>query len=143
MLGFTFTEKVVVWLSATLETSGRWMPFAAFMLVFVGTIWAVYALGKLIKKTLSLTPFGTFDNFAGAILGLAKWAFGLSMIIWLLQSFQFTLPEKLVSNSYIFPILEGFAPMVVSMVAKFLPFAGDLFFNIKDMFQEELGHLSR
>ena len=87
-------------------------------------------LGKLLKKMIDMTLLGGFDKFAGAIIGLIKWAIGLSILLWLVNNFGIELPgqdEELV----LYPFLAELGPKLIASLDVVLPFAQDMLDSIK------------
>lgn len=87
------------------------------------------------KKFLDLTILGAFDNFAGAIIGIFKWAFLVSIVLWLSLQINLTIPDHLTENSFLYPHIVEFAPTIGNYISAIFPFAGDLFESIKDLFK--------
>ncbi|WP_304234762.1 CvpA family protein [Jiulongibacter sediminis] len=114
------------------DMSGKVMPYLSFLLIFFPTIFFVNKLGWAFRKALRLTFLGTMDGIAGAALGAFLWFFGLSSLLWLASTVGLGLPENLVAESEIYPILEGFAPNIIEKLRGILPSAGEIF----DQFQE-------
>lgn len=115
------------------DINSQLLPYVAFILIFIGIVIVVNLIGKLFKKIIDFTLLGPVDKMAGAIVSLLKWAFGLSIMIWLTDSFGITLIDPWTEGSAIYPYLLTFAPIVVDAFSSLLPFAQDLFESIKDM----------
>jgi membrane protein required for colicin V production len=56
-----FSEKV--------ESLTFMLPFIAFILIFLAVTITIRVLAFMVKKALDLTILGTFDSFAGGLLG--------------------------------------------------------------------------
>ncbi|MFT4741964.1 MAG: membrane protein required for colicin V production, partial [Marivirga sp.] len=78
------------------------LPIISFVLLFVGILLLVNLVGKIAKKILDMTLLGGLDNFAGAVLGLLKWAFGVSLVLWLATSVDMNLSNDLTDNTYVY-----------------------------------------
>ncbi|MDN5201554.1 CvpA family protein [Fulvivirgaceae bacterium BMA10] len=111
------------------------LPFIAFILLFVGIIILINILGRAIKKILDLTLLGSVDNLFGAILGILKWSFGVSLFLWLITKAGFGLPEHLTENTFLYPIIEPIGPQVIDFVASIVPYSEELIDSIKEMIQ--------
>lgn len=112
------------------------LPIISFILLFVGILLLVNLIGKIAKKILDMTLLGGLDNFAGAILGLLKWAFGVSLVLWLATSFDMNLSSSLTDETYIYPILASFAPVVFDAISVYMPFIQEIYNNLKNTFTE-------
>lgn len=111
-------------------------PFLAFVLVFAGIIIGVNILGKMLKGLIGMTILGSFDKLIGAFIGLIKWSFGVSLLLWLVNMFAPELfDEEMRKNAVLFPLLLGFAPHVFHILMGLLPFLSDMMDSIKELLQ--------
>lgn len=132
---FRLLHTGISFLTEHIPEYSNFIPFIAFIGIFVGIIILVNIIGKMSKKLLDLTFLGIFDNLAGAILGVFKWAFLVSIVLWLALQVDFSVPERLIENSFIYPKLVNFAPTVGKYISAVFPFAEDLFESIQDLFK--------
>ena len=130
--GFKLMETGMVYLSEYFENFDQLLPFISFLVIFLAIIILVNMLGKLLKKMIDLTLLGGFDKFAGAILGLVKWAIGVSILLWLVNNFGIELPgqeEELV----LYPFLTELGPKLIASLDVVLPFAQEMLDSIKEL----------
>ena len=130
--GFKLMELGMTYLEGYFEGFNNLLPFISFLIIFLAILILINMLGKVVKKMVDLTLLGGVDKFAGAIIGIAKWAIGLSIVLWLTHYFGIELPgqnEELV----LYPFLTELAPNVIESAAVILPFAEELFDSIKDL----------
>ena len=121
------------------EISGKLLPFISFLIIFIAIVLIVNLLGKSLKTVLDMTLLGSVDKAAGGLLGVLKWAFGLSILLWLCSSFLITIPENWTEHSFLFPILNGMAPVIAQGMGKIFPFFEGLFDTIKQMLEGSEG----
>ena len=133
--GFKLLQIGMDFLDNLFNISGEVLPYVSFIAIFIAIVLLVNLLGKILKKVLDLTLLGAVDNLAGAILAVIKWAFGLSVILWLTSTFGMELPEEWTAGSWLYPNILPFAPKAVSYITAVMPFAHDLFDMIKEMLQ--------
>jgi len=131
---FKLLHSGITLLTEYIPEYSNFIPFIAFIGIFIGIIILVNMIGRMSKKLLDLTILGVFDNFAGAVLGVFKWAFLISIVMWLTLQVNMTIPEKLIENSYLYPKLVNLAPTVGDYISSVFPFAKDLFNSIQDIF---------
>ncbi|MEL6539103.1 MAG: CvpA family protein [Bacteroidota bacterium] len=122
------------WLEGRLGEFQSMAPFVAFIGIFIIIVVLVNLLGRALKSVLDLTLLGSLDKFVGALVGLLKWAFGASIVLWLLELADIIIPQEVMDESLLFPYLVSFAPWVVEMASALLPFAQDLIDQIKSLF---------
>jgi membrane protein required for colicin V production len=111
------------------------LPLLSFILIFCLIVVSVYLLGILLKKTLELTVFaGILDKIAGAMLGLAQWAFTISVLLWFIKQSHLIIPDKYTKDAPVFNFLVQIAPKIVGWFQFLLPFSHDLFKQIREIF---------
>lgn len=125
-VGFKLLYEGISFLQDQFQLSGNFLPYLSFILLFIATILLVNVIGKAIKKVLDLTLLGGIDNIAGGILGLLKWGFGLSALLWIFNYFEINPLEKYVDGAVVYPFVVTIAPNVISFIASILPFSGDI-----------------
>lgn len=121
------------WLDQYFEISGQLLPYVSFIVLFIAIVILVNLLGKSVKKVLDMALLGGFDSLAGAIIGIIKWAFGLSILVWLTESFNIGPSEQITESSIFYPFIESMAPVVIDFVSGLLPFASGLIESIEEM----------
>lgn len=132
--GFKLLHSGIEILEQHFPNLGNFIPFVAFLIIFIGIIIIINILGRVIKNMLDLTILGTFDSFAGALLGIFKWAFLMSIALWLMDMVHIEIPEKLTGESFLFPYILNFAPKIANYIAAVFPFADNLFDSIRELF---------
>jgi len=130
--GFKLMEVGITVLGDYIHGYTELLPFLSFIIIFLAIILLINMLGKLLKKAIDMTLLGGFDKAAGAVVGLLKWAIGVSILLWLCTNFGIELPgedEELV----LYPYLADLGPNIVSHLDTVLPFVQDTFDSIKEM----------
>lgn len=125
-LGMDFLDK-------HFEISGKFLPYISFILLFIGIVILVNLLGRSIKKVADMAFLGGFDKIAGALIGLIKWAFGMSVLVWLTESFNIGPSEEMTEGARIYPFIEVMAPQVLNFIGGLVPFANDLIESIESL----------
>ncbi|MGI2298789.1 CvpA family protein [Candidatus Cardinium hertigii] len=88
---------------------------AVFMLFIGGGV--IYFLVKLIRGILVIGLLGIFDNLLGALFGLCKVAFFISLLIYCCRLLGLaTLSSIYTDNSLLFPLLEAIVPKILQSV---------------------------
>ena len=130
---FKLLHEGMNFLQENFQLSGKLLPYLSFLLIFVAIIIMVNLLGKAVKKMLDMTLLGSFDSLAGALIGIFKWAFGLSVLIWIFNYFQINPIDKYAEDSIVYPMIHSFAPTVIDYISALLPFAKDLFSSVQEV----------
>ncbi|MEN8247745.1 MAG: CvpA family protein [Bacteroidota bacterium] len=130
---FHFLHWGITVLTENFQVSGKFLPFLAFVLIFVGIVIIVNTIGKLFKKIVDMVLLGGLDKIAGGLLGAIKWVFLLSVLIWMFQVFGLELPQHLRDGSFLYPFVVGIAPATVDLFGLIIPASSDLLDNIADL----------
>jgi membrane protein required for colicin V production len=140
VFGFKFLGRGMEFIGEFIgeENSGKLLPYLSFIFIFFPTVFLINKLGWAFRKALRLTFMGTLDGIAGAALGAVLWFFGLSMLYWLVQSIGLSVPAKYAADSEVLPILETFAPNIVSRASDFIPMGGNLIQKFKEISAEQI-----
>ena len=83
-------------------------------------------MGWMLRRALRFTILGTIDGFAGAMVGIFTWLFGISTFLWLMSSIDIKIPEKMVKESITYPLVAKVAPTVISKVSDMIPAGGNI-----------------
>ncbi len=73
------------------------------------------------------TFLGRVDAIAGAILGAVKYAFCVSVLLWLAEKVEIRFPANWTQDSWLYPKTMVFAKSVSDFFAGFLPFFKETF----------------
>ncbi len=93
-----------------------------FVLLFFALSFAVNLLAKIIKKAVQLILLGWLDSLLGSLIGMLKWAFILSIILWVLSAVGFQLPQKTLRSSMLYPHIAAIGPKAFDLIETLLPF---------------------
>lgn len=114
-----FSGITSVFLAKNLEIGTTYLPLVSFALTFIGIIIAIHFLARLIDKLLSAVALGGFNRIAGAIFGLAKYGFIVSVILIILnyidRQTQF-LPKEKKETSLLYKPVASFAPTIIPYI---------------------------
>lgn len=124
--GFKLMGWAMVLLSDRFNVDKKVLPYIAFAVVFIGIVIAVSLLGKMLKLSVDKSFLGRVDQVAGAVLGLIKTTFMLSVTIWILDALKVDL-DRWGKNSFLYDYVAGFAPKTTEWIGTVIPFFRDIF----------------
>jgi len=124
--GFKLMGNLMVLLTLHFNVDEKVLPYLAFGLVFIIIVIVVNILGKLIKTSIDKTLLGWFDQSAGALLGIVRMTFMLSIGLWISESLKIKFPEQWTENSWLHPMTASFAPKITSLVGEIVPVFRDV-----------------
>jgi membrane protein required for colicin V production len=125
--GFKLMGWAMVFLADQYNVDQKVLPYLAFALVFLIIVISVSLLGRLIKVAVNKSILGQFDQIIGALLGVIKMGFMISIALWISDSLKINFPERWTANSWLHPITAGFAPKIADWIDDILPVFKDIF----------------
>ena len=87
LFGFKLMGNFMIFLAGRYHIDEKVLPFIAFGVVFLIIVIAVNLVGRIIKAAIGKSFLGKLDQVAGALLGLLKVTFMLSIILWIARGF--------------------------------------------------------
>ena len=130
---FKLLREGMEFLQENFELSGKLLPYLTFIIIFIAIVIIVNLIGKAVKKMLDMTLLGSFDNLAGAIIGIFKWAFGISVLLWIFNYFQINPLIEYSEDTVIYPLVASFAPTVIDYISALIPFAKGLLSTVNEV----------
>lgn len=130
--GFKLLDFSINLLEPYRDSLGGFLPIAAFILVFVAILVILNLVGRILKKIIDLTLLGSFDNLAGAALGIFKMALFLSILHWILVKMGFEWPHQLHEDSVVYRATATVAPAVAGVLVSLFPAIGGIVDKVGD-----------
>lgn len=121
IMGFYFMDPVSKWLAERLDELTFAFPIMAFLIVFGITLILVNVAGWVLKKSMDMILLGGMDSLAGAILGIVKTGFFISLFIWFSFQFDLKMPREWQKESQFLPFIEPLAPGVIWVLDPLVP----------------------
>ena len=114
-----FSDVVGEFLSAKFDWNEKYISLSAFIITFLGIVIAISTLGKALTSVASVIALGWLNKLFGAVFGLAKFAFMLSVILMILMQvnskFDF-MDKKTIKESILFEDVSKIAPAILPML---------------------------
>jgi membrane protein required for colicin V production len=117
----------VVWLGSRLDADPKLMPYISFTIIFFVIVIAVKILGSVLRASITQTILGEADSVLGAILGILRYGFMLSALLWIMTSLHLNLPEDWRKGSVMLPVIEKTAPYLAGKAGSLFPSVESLF----------------
>jgi membrane protein required for colicin V production len=133
IISFKFLHQGIELITPYIGKNESIIPLVAFLLIFVIVVVGITLLGKTFKTILEMTILGSFDKIAGAIVGALKWAYGFSIILWLMESAGVGMPDDLVASSVVYPYFVAYGPKLIEIVSYLIPYFKELIASIKEL----------
>jgi len=107
-------------------TARKILPYIGFSAVFFPTIFLLNQFGYRIRRSLRYSILGTFDSFAGAMVGIFTWVFGISVFFWLVNTIGVKIPEHRTNDTWLYPLVIPVAPNVITKALTLMPEGSEL-----------------
>ena len=104
----------------------RILPYIGFSVIFFPTIFLLNQFGYMIRRSLRYSILGTFDSFAGAMVGVFTWVFGISVFFWLVDMIGVKIPAHRTDNTFLYPLVVPVAPNLITKALSIMPEGTDL-----------------
>lgn len=126
ILGVYFMEPMSKYLANHLKELTFAFPIIAFLIVFGITLALVGVAGWILKKMMNMILLGGLDSVGGAILGIVKTAFFISLFLWLANLFDLKMSKEWSAKSEFMQYIEPLAPAVIWILEPIVPKIGEL-----------------
>ncbi len=103
-------------LGRNFDINEKYLGIIAFIVTFLLVVFAVILVGRILEKFINVIALGFLNKLAGAIFGILKAAFILSIIIFIINSFdpgQTVITPKMRSGSLLYKRVEPLFPMLI------------------------------
>jgi membrane protein required for colicin V production len=127
LTAFKFLGYAMAFLASRYDLDNRVLPYVAFAAVFFIVVIIVGLLGRLIKAAVGEGLLANFDQVAGALFGVVRTMFLLSVMLWVAESLKLKPPEEWIANSSLHAATANFAPKVTNWISAIIPYFGDVF----------------
>ncbi|SEI46390.1 membrane protein required for colicin V production [Dyadobacter sp. SG02] len=113
------------------------LPYVGFSAIFFPTIFLLNQFGYTIRRSLRYSILGTFDSFAGAMVGVFTWVFGISVFFWLVDAIGVKIPAHRTEDTYLYPLVVPVAPTVITKGLSLMPQGTDIIRDWKRDYLED------
>lgn len=114
-----FSSVTSIFLAANLDIGTTYLPLISFVITFVGIIVAVHLLARVLDKMLAAVALGGLNRIAGAVFGVAKFAFIVSVVLIIFDYIDKQvpfLPRDKVESSLLYEPVANLAPSVIPYI---------------------------
>ena len=122
------------YLRSKMSLDGYWLPVLSFIIVFAGVVLIIKFGASLIKKAVNVVFLGWADALAGILLYAIIYLMIYSVILFYATRIHLISDEvKASSKTYFF--IEPFAPDIMNLLGKILPFFKNMFYDLGRFFE--------
>lgn len=124
---------VAEWLKDSAGSLSKWLPLISFMIVFIGVVFLVGLLARLIKKTMSFAMLGWLDSLGGMALYIVIYTLIFSIFLFFAEKL-FLIQGSSVLDSKIYPYISPWGPKVMDNLGEIIPIFKDMFAQLQEFF---------
>ena len=134
---FSLLQWGIVVIGEYIKLPSNLVPIVSFFLIFLAVIIGLNFLGKIAKKAIDLTLVGSLDNVAGALVGILKSAFVISVLIWIFSSIGVVFFSEFIEESQLYSYIQPVAPAIFEYLSFVMPFLKDLYQSVQEQLQPQ------
>lgn len=108
-------------------------PLISYAILFIGVIWLVRFLAKLLDNLSNTILLGWANKGIGGIVYVAMGMLVYSTVLWMCNSAHLISPETIV-HAKTYRYIEPIAPWVFEHIGQFIPFAKNIFGDLRHFF---------
>ncbi len=124
---------VALYLKDSVNVSAKWLPFIAFIIVFLVVVLLIRLGGKLIEKAFQIALLGWLNRMGGIILYAALYTIIFSIFIFYAEKLQLIQPS-VIHASQTYHFIQPWGPVIMDNFGKLIPVFKDMFTGLGDFF---------
>jgi membrane protein required for colicin V production len=138
IIGLAAAIKLSTFVAGILEnhftTTGKWLPFISFILVFILVVLLVHWGGKLIEKMAELTMMGWLNKLGGIFFYALIYTIIFSVFLFYAEKIKI-LSEATIAESFIAPYIKPWGPQIIEGIGKVIPLFKNMFEDLSLFFE--------
>ena len=123
---FRFSYFIQPWVSSTIHSSPSTVLYVSSFIMFLLVAVGIFFLAKLFEGLVSIAALGIFNKILGAVFGLLKYAFVISILLYFFNPLDvkhnYISPDKKAESKLYYPLLkmsQTVMPLLKEMKEKF------------------------
>lgn len=136
-----FSTVVAHYLEGSVNVSARWLPFIAFLIVFLGVVLLIRLGGKMIEKSLQLVLLGWLNKLGGILFFAALYIIIFSVFLFYAEKMHLVQPAT-IQSSQTYSFIQPWGPKLINGFGDLIPWFKDMFSDLEKFFESLHGRLS-
>ncbi len=116
-MAFFFSDFAAQMLNDLFDMDQKYVAVFAFLLTFIAVLFLVLTVGKIVQKFVDILLLGFLNKLAGAVFGMLKGALLISILIFVINYFDFgsyLFKQEAREKSMFYEPVESIAPALYS-----------------------------
>lgn len=139
VLGLAAALKLSVWaagwFSAQTTIDARWIPFIAFLVVFIAVVLLVRLGAKAIEKTAEIIQLGWLNKIGGVVFYAFTYILVFSVLLFYAEKMHVFTTDT-ISKSLVADQISPLGPQVINALASLIPWFRDMFAALTGFFDK-------
>lgn len=127
------------YITAGTGSSGKWLPFLSFLLVFFIVAFLIRMVARLLQKSIEAIQLGWANRLSGILLYAIIFSIVYSVALYYVQKLHL-LPQETLAASFVYPFLRDLAPSVLNGLGQVFPFVKNAVQVLQEFFREAGKH---
>lgn len=105
------------------DIASQYLQIASFALTFVVVVILIILLGKILEKFVNILSLGFIDKLAGALFGILKMGFILSVLLIIIENFDTKnnlITKENKKESFLYEYVEPFSSKIIPKMKKLM-----------------------
>ena len=114
-----FSSYTADFLRDSFDFHSKYMSIISFTITFIAVVLLVMIFGKTLEKVVNILMLSFLNKLAGAIFGMLKISFVLSVLIFILTTFGIekkVIDKEMQQKSYLYEPIKSIAPFIFPVV---------------------------
>ena len=132
MITFKLSNTIIQAINPDMKHNARTV-LGCYIIIFIVTYLLVDWSGKFITRIIKLLQLGILNRIGGAIFGVIKICFFLSLLLWLTDKAMFFSPDT-TSGSVVYAAIHELGPQILGFLSTVIPFMDGLLKDVEALF---------
>jgi membrane protein required for colicin V production len=127
------STAMAAYIGDNVAVSQRWLPFLAFIVVFIIVVLLIRLGAKLLQGAVQMVMLGLINRIGGAVFYILIYFFIFSIILFYATQLNLIKPAT-TQSSLTYGYIQPFGPKVIEIVGSIVPFFSDMFAELLAFF---------
>ena len=114
--GMKLSDLFAELLRSWLDTTSPYIPLISFGIIFISILLAVFAVAKVIERTMEKTALGIFNKLLGGAFGCMKFLLIMSVLLFVIDAIEKSVnvvPRDVKEHSLLYQPVAAIAPAII------------------------------
>lgn len=122
-------------LQDSVHVNAKWLPFIAFALVFVATVFLVRMGASLIQKTIEFALLGWLNKLLGVVVYVVLYTIIYSVVLFYANKMNL-ISKQAIDSAVSYPFIAPWGPKAIELLSIVIPWFKDMFGDLSAFFEK-------